>query len=79
MSGTGQVNREFIGRSGGPAIRRALPNTTFADSLAFSRDGRDFKLYSVTGDASPGVHGSGRRVPQCPGSGELGIDQRPVA
>lgn len=34
------------------AIRRVLPNMTFADSLAFSVDGRRFELFSVTGDAT---------------------------
>jgi glyoxylase-like metal-dependent hydrolase (beta-lactamase superfamily II) len=34
------------------AIRRVLPTMTFSDSLAFRLDGREFRLYSVTGDAS---------------------------
>ncbi|MDX1394979.1 MAG: MBL fold metallo-hydrolase [Gemmatimonadota bacterium] len=34
------------------AIRRVLPNMTFSDSLSFSIDDREFRLYSVTGDAS---------------------------
>jgi glyoxylase-like metal-dependent hydrolase (beta-lactamase superfamily II) len=32
--------------------RRVLPNTTYTDSLSFASGGREFRLYSMTGDAA---------------------------